>query len=135
MPSANCSSSLDYCIDSMKPASCRYALDCFASGIFLRFAQHCHRLAAKRLPSVTLGTMSRHGADEISGSPELQAKMRRAAAVAEMSAATRDARIMRLHGEGYKPAEIGRAVGMTGRGVSAAIARIRDGRPGRVRAE
>jgi hypothetical protein len=78
--------------------------------------------------------MSRHGADEVSGNPELQAK-RRLGGVAQMSAATRDALIMRRHNEGYTDAPIAKAVGMTGRGVSAAISRIRDGRAGRVRAE
>jgi hypothetical protein len=78
--------------------------------------------------------MSKHGADEVSGSPALQASMR-LSGVAEMNAASRDKLITRLHERGYKPAQIGRAVGMTGRGVSAALARIADGRPGRVRAE
>lgn len=85
--------------------------------------------------------MSRKGADEISGSPALQARWRRLhrqerpAVPAEMSAATRDALIVRLVGEGYSPAQIGKAVGLTRRGAAAAIERIREGRPGRVRAE
>jgi hypothetical protein len=86
--------------------------------------------------------MSRRGADEISGNPVLQARMRRlrrqaapGVPVTELSAATRDALIMRLVGDGYSPAQIGKAVGMTRRGAAMAIERIRDGRPGRVRAE
>jgi hypothetical protein len=42
---------------------------------------------------------------------------------------------MRLHNNGYTPAQIGKAVGLTRRGAAAAIQRIREGRPGRVRAE
>jgi hypothetical protein len=79
--------------------------------------------------------MSRHGADEVSGSPELQAKMRRSAGPAQMNAASRDELIMRLHNQGYTPAQIGKVVGLTRRGVGMAISRIRDGRPGRIRAE
>jgi hypothetical protein len=85
--------------------------------------------------------MTRRGADEISADPALQARWRRLqrqerpAVPAEMNAVTRDAMIMRLHKQGYTPAEIGRAVGLTRRGAAAAIDRIREGRPGRVRAE
>lgn len=86
--------------------------------------------------------MSRKGADEISGSPALQARWRRLqrqeapdVPVAEMSAATRDALIMRLHARGFTPAQIGKATGLTRRGAAAAIERIREGRPGRVRGE
>jgi hypothetical protein len=85
--------------------------------------------------------MSRRGADEISGSPALQARWRRLqrqerpAVPAEMNAVTRDATIMRLVGEGWTPAEIGCAVGLTRRGAAAAIDRIREGRRGRVRGE
>ena len=84
--------------------------------------------------------MTRRGADEISADPALQARWRRLqrqerpAVPAEMSAATRDALIMRLHKQGYSPAEIGGAC-LTRRGAAAAIDRIREGRPGRVRAE
>lgn len=62
-------------------------------------------------------------------------RQERLAVPAEMSAATRDALIMRMVGQEYTHAQIGNAVGMTRRGVAAAIDRIRDGRPGRVRAE
>lgn len=85
--------------------------------------------------------MTKKGAEEISGSPALQARwarlrrQERLAVPAEMSAVTRDAIIMQRHAEGYTPAEIARSVGMTRRGVAAAISRIRDGRPGRARAE
>jgi hypothetical protein len=79
--------------------------------------------------------MSRHGADEVSGSPELQAKMMRSAGPAQMNAASRDELIMKMHKKGYTDAQIGKAVGLTRRGAAAAIQRIREGRPGRVRAE
>jgi len=52
-----------------------------------------------------------------------------------MNAASRDALIMQMHNKGYTPAQIGKVVGLTRRGVAAAIERIREGRPGRVRAE
>jgi hypothetical protein len=79
--------------------------------------------------------MSRRGADEISGSPQLQARLLRPAGPAQMNAASRDALIMQMHNKGYTPAQIGKVVGLTRRGVAAAIERIREGRPGRVRAE
>jgi hypothetical protein len=82
--------------------------------------------------------MAKRGADEISGSPALQARWRRLQRQerpAEMNAVTRDATIMRLLGEGWTPAQIGKATGLTRRGAAAAIERIREGRPGRVRAE
>jgi hypothetical protein len=52
-----------------------------------------------------------------------------------MNAASRDELIMRLHNEGYTPAQIGKVVGLTRCGVGMAIQRIRDNRPGRVWAE
>ena len=79
--------------------------------------------------------MSRRGADEISGSPQLQARLLRPAGPVQMNAASRDELIMRLHNRGYTPAQIGKVVGLTRRGAAAAIERIREGRPGRVRAE
>ena len=83
--------------------------------------------------------MSRRGADEISGSPELQARMLQArmrpAAPATMSAACRDELIVMLNDKGWDAGKIGRAVGLTKRGVQMALQRIREGRPGRIRAE
>jgi hypothetical protein len=79
--------------------------------------------------------MSRRGADEISGSPQLQARLLRSAGPAQMNAASRDELIISLHNKGYTDAQVGKAVGLTRRGVGMAISRIRDGRPGRVRAE
>jgi DNA-binding NarL/FixJ family response regulator len=77
--------------------------------------------------------MSRRSADEISGSPEL---LRPRAVVPEMSGPERDRRIMELSARGWKPAQIGKAVGMSRQGVEAAIRRIRaHGGPGRVRAD
>jgi hypothetical protein len=83
--------------------------------------------------------MSRHGADEISGSPELQARMLQArtrpAAPATMSADQRDRLIMMLNDKGWDAGKIGKAVGLTRRGAQMALERIREGRPGRIRAE
>jgi hypothetical protein len=83
--------------------------------------------------------MSRRGADEISGSPELQARMLQArmqpAAPATMSADQRDRLIVMLNDKGWDAGKIGRAVGLTKRGVQMALQRIREGRPGRIRAE
>ncbi|MGO8963733.1 hypothetical protein [Mycobacterium sp.] len=83
--------------------------------------------------------MSRHGADEISGSPELQARMLQArmrpAAPATMSADQRDRLIVALAAKGVPHSKIGRAVGLTRRGVGMALQRISEGRPGRVRGE
>lgn len=84
--------------------------------------------------ATTINAMSK-GADEISGNPALQARMRRQEAPAEMSAATRDAMIIRLHNKGYSDAQVGKAVGLSRRGVGMAIERIREGRAGRVRSE
>jgi hypothetical protein len=53
----------------------------------------------------------------------------------QMNAVSRDALIMSLHNRGYTDAQIGKVVGLTRRGVGMAIQRIREGRPGRVRAE
>jgi hypothetical protein len=78
--------------------------------------------------------MSRRGADEISGSPELQARMR-PAAPATMSADQRDRLIVMLNDKGWDAGKIGRVVGLTRRGAQMALQRIREGRPGRVRAE
>jgi hypothetical protein len=79
--------------------------------------------------------MSRRGADEISGSPQLQARLLRPAGPAQMNAASRDALIMSLHKKGYTDAQIGKVVGLTRRGAQMALQRISEGRPGRVRAE
>jgi hypothetical protein len=83
--------------------------------------------------------MSRRGADEISGSPKLQARMLQArmrpAAPATMSADQRDRLIVALNDKGWDAGKIGRAVGLTKRGVQMALQRIREGRPGRIRAE
>jgi hypothetical protein len=78
--------------------------------------------------------MSRHGADEISGSEELQARMRPAVA-AQMSAARRDELIVMFADKGWDHGRIGRAVGLSRRGVGMALQRIREGRAGRVRSE
>jgi hypothetical protein len=78
--------------------------------------------------------MSRRGADEISGSPELQARMR-PAAPATMSADQRDRLIVMLNDKGWDAGKIGKAVGLTRRGAQMALQRIREGRPGRVRGE
>jgi hypothetical protein len=83
--------------------------------------------------------MSRRGADEISGSSELQARMLQArmrpAAPATMSADQRDRLIVMLNDKGWDAGKIGKAVGLTKRGVQMALQRIREGRPGRIRAE
>jgi hypothetical protein len=78
--------------------------------------------------------MSRRGADEISGSPELQARISTRPA-ATMSADQRDRLIVHLDGLGWNHTKIGHAVGLTRRGVGMALERIREGRPGRVRGE
>jgi hypothetical protein len=59
----------------------------------------------------------------------------RPAGPATMSAARRDELIVMLDRKGWDPGKIGRAVGLSRRGVSAALARIKEGRPGRIRAE
>jgi hypothetical protein len=83
--------------------------------------------------------MSRRGADEISGSPELQARMLQArmrpAGPATMSADQRDRLIVMLNDKGWDAGKIGKAVGLTRRGAQMALQRIREGRPGRIRAE
>jgi hypothetical protein len=78
--------------------------------------------------------MSRHGADEVSGSEELQKRMR-PAAPATMSADQRDRLIVMLNDKGWDAGKIGKAVGLTRRGAQMALQRIREGRPGRIRAE
>ncbi len=78
--------------------------------------------------------MSRHGADEVSGSKELRKRMR-PAGPATMSADQRDRLIVMLNDKGWDAGKIGRAVGLTKRGVQMALQRIREGRPGRIRAE
>jgi transcriptional regulator with GAF, ATPase, and Fis domain len=78
--------------------------------------------------------MSRRGADEISGSPELQARMR-PAVPAQLSAVERDRLITALASRGWSHEKIAHRVGLTRRGVAAALERIREGRPGRVRGE
>jgi hypothetical protein len=78
--------------------------------------------------------MSRHGADEVSGSEELQKRMR-PAVPAQMSADQRDRLIVMLNDKGWDAGKIGKAVGLTRRGAQMALQRIREGRPGRIRAE
>jgi hypothetical protein len=99
-------------------------------------------LAAPRLSCTAVtanpfyaGRMSRRGADEISGSPEPQARLLRASGPSEMSAEHRDHLIIYLSGRGWNDSKIAHAVGLSRRGVAAARARIAEGRPGRVRAE
>ena len=77
--------------------------------------------------------MSRRGADEVSGSPQLQARLLRPAGPAQMNAADRDRLIVALNGKGWDHSRIARATGMTRRGVGMALARISEGQPGRVR--
>ena len=79
--------------------------------------------------------MSRRGADEVSGSPQLQARLLRPAGPAQMNAAERDRLIVHLADKGWDHGKIGRAVGLTRRGVGMALQRIKAGRPGRVRGE
>ncbi len=79
--------------------------------------------------------MSRRSADEISGSEELQRRLLAHRGPAQISAQERDRLIIELDGRGWSPARIGAAVNMTARGVRFALQRIREGRPGRVRAE
>jgi hypothetical protein len=79
--------------------------------------------------------MSRRGADEISGSPQLQARLLRPAGPAQMNAADRDRLIVHLADKGWNHDKIGRAVGLSRRGVGMALQRIAEGRPGRVRGE
>jgi hypothetical protein len=76
--------------------------------------------------------MSRRGADEISGSPELQARFLGAAGPAQMSAEHRDHLITYLSDRGWNDTKIGHTVGLSRRGVAAARARIAEGRPGLV---
>ena len=79
--------------------------------------------------------MSRRGADEVSGSPQLQARLLRPAGPAQMTAAERDRLIVHLADKGWDHGKIGRAVGLSRRGVGMALQRISEGRPGRVRGE
>jgi transcriptional regulator with GAF, ATPase, and Fis domain len=79
--------------------------------------------------------MSRRGADEVSESPQLQARLLPPAGPAQMNAAERDRLIAHLAGKGWNHSKIGRAVGLTRRGVGMALQRIAEGRPGRVRGE
>jgi hypothetical protein len=78
--------------------------------------------------------MSRHGADEVSGSEELQKRMR-LAVPATMSADQRDRLIVMLNDKGWDHGRIGRATGLSRRGVGMTLQRIREGRPGRIRSE
>jgi hypothetical protein len=78
--------------------------------------------------------MSRRGADEVSGSPALQARMRPQVRP-QMSAARRDELIVMLHDKGWDHGKIRRAVGLSRRGVGMALQSIAEGRPGRVRGE
>jgi hypothetical protein len=52
-----------------------------------------------------------------------------------MSSARRDELIAKLDAKGYSYAQIAKHVGLTRRGAAPAWARIREGRPGRARAE
>jgi DNA-binding CsgD family transcriptional regulator len=82
--------------------------------------------------------MSRHSADEIANNPELHAAhaaRRATTAVPQMSAAERGRRIVLWTNQGYRPAQIAKVLGITRRGVETALTRIREGRPGRIRAE
>lgn len=80
----------------------------------------------------TVGGMSRHGADEISGDPELQRRLAgKQQRAPEMSAFQRDRRITEMVNRGCTLTQIAGEVGLTPRGVRSAIDRIRDGRPGR----
>jgi len=79
--------------------------------------------------------VSKHGADEISGSPQLQARLLRPAGPAQVNAAERDRLIVHLADKGWNHSKIGRAVGLSRRGVGMALQRIAEGRPGRIRAE
>ena len=54
---------------------------------------------------------------------------------AQINAADRDRLIVHLADKGWNHSKIGRAVGLTRRGVGMALARIAEGRPGRVRGE
>jgi hypothetical protein len=54
---------------------------------------------------------------------------------ATMSADQRDRLIVMLNDKGWDAGKIGGAVGLTKRGVQMALQRIREGRPGRIRAE
>ena len=54
---------------------------------------------------------------------------------ATMSADQRDRLIVMLNDKGWDAGKTGRAVGLTKRGVQMALQRIREGRPGRIRAE
>ena len=53
--------------------------------------------------------------------------------VASINSDSRDAEIMRLRNRGWTYQRIGKKVGLTDRGVSAACKRIAEGRRGRVR--
>ncbi len=53
--------------------------------------------------------MSRRGADEVSGSPQLQARLLRPAGPAQMSAVERDRLIVHLADKGWNHSKIGRA--------------------------
>ena len=79
--------------------------------------------------------MSRRGADEVSGSVELQRRLLRPQAPATMSADQRDRMIVELAAKGWTHARIADATGMTRRGIGMAIQRISEHRPGRVRGE
>ncbi|MGA9679530.1 MAG: hypothetical protein WBR28_31115 [Mycobacterium sp.] len=79
--------------------------------------------------------MSRRGADEVSGSPQLQARLLRPAGPAQMNAVERDRLIVHLADKGWNHSKVGRAVGLLRRGVGMALTRIAEGGPGRVRGE
>jgi hypothetical protein len=81
------------------------------------------------------GRMSRRGADEISGSEELQRRFLGAAGPDQMSTQHRDHLITYLSARGVSDTKIAHIVGLSRRGVAVARARIAEGRPGRVRGE
>jgi hypothetical protein len=62
-------------------------------------------------------------------------KRMRPAVAAQISAARGDELIVMLDRKGWDPGKIGRAAGLSRGGVSMALQRIREGRPGRVRGE
>jgi hypothetical protein len=65
--------------------------------------------------------MSRRGADEISGSLQLQARLLQPAGPAQMKVADRDGLIVHLVEKGWNHDNIGRAVGLSRRGVGMAF--------------
>ena len=80
--------------------------------------------------------MSRRGADEVSGSPQLQARLLRPAGPAQMNAVERDRLIDDAGREGLGSREDSGVLSGCRAVVSGmALQRIAEGRPGRVRGE